>query len=110
MKIKVTSRHFKARDELVEYAENAVAELEHYYDGITRADVILSFEGSENETKVAELRIHVYDHVLSSIVKDSDFQKSIDAAVDKVLTQLKKYKDKLHDKKREHVRQKREKI
>ncbi|MCX7984756.1 MAG: ribosome-associated translation inhibitor RaiA [Bacteroidetes bacterium] len=110
MKIKVTSRHFRARDELVEYAENAVSELEHYYDGITRADVILAFEGSENEIKVAEIRIHVYDHVISSITKDKDFQKAIDAAVNKVLAQLKKFKDKLHDKKRERVRKTRDKL
>ena len=103
MKIKVTSRHFKARDELVEYAENAVAELESVYDGITRADVILSFESATNSVKVAEVSIHVYGHVLTSVVKSNDFQKSIDQAVKKVMVQLKKYKDKLHSKNRKKV-------
>lgn len=109
MKIKVTSRHFKARDELVEYAENAVADFESYYDGITRTDIILSFEGANNEVKVAEIIVHVYGQVITSIVKSPDFQKSIDQAVKKVLTQLKKYKDKLHEKKQKRVRQTRAK-
>ncbi len=109
MNIKVTSRHFRAKDELLEYAENAVESLEHYYDGITRTDVILSFEGSENEVKVAEINVKVYNQVLSSVVKTDDFQKSIDQAVKKLTVQLKKYKDKLHAKKRKVVRKTRAK-
>lgn len=105
MRIKVTSRHFKARDELVEYAENAAAELERYYDGITRTDVILFFEASDNAIKVAEIVVHVYNQVITATVKSDDFQKSIDQAVKKVLTQLKKYKEKLHGQTKKKVRQ-----
>ncbi len=104
MQIHVTSRHFKAQESLVEHAEEAVEQLTHYYDGIIKAEVILSFEKARNRVKSAEVRATVYNAVLTSIVTSDDFKKSIDSAIAKVLVQLKKYKDKLHSKDRIAVR------
>jgi ribosomal subunit interface protein len=104
MNIKVTSRHFKAHDELNEYAMRAVESLAHYYDGITRADVVLTFEKVRKSTKVAEVSVKVYKEVLTSLVKGTEFEKAIDAAVAKVRVQLTKYKEKMHKKDREKVR------
>lgn len=104
MQIHVTSRHFKAHDTIVEHAEEAVGQLTHYYDGIIKAEVILSFEKARNSVKSAEVRATVYNSVLTSVVTSDDFKKSIDSAVAKVLVQLKKYKEKLHSKDRMAVR------
>ncbi|MGB2869370.1 MAG: ribosome-associated translation inhibitor RaiA [Bacteroidota bacterium] len=110
MNIHVTSRHFKAHSSLNEYAEHAVHELLQYYDGIISADVILSYEKPRNSLKVAEISVKVYNAVLIGMAKNADFFKSIDGAVEKVLVQLKKYKDKLHAKDRKQVRRVREKV
>lgn len=109
MNTTVTSRHFKAHETLVEYADEAVAKLERYYDGILKCEVKLSFEKARNSVKVAEVILTVYKSKITALQKSDDFNKSIDGAVEKVLAQLKKYKGKLHSKDRKQVRRVQEK-
>ena len=96
MKTTVTARHFKAHETLVEYAETAVEKL--------KCEVKLSFEKAQNSVKVAEIILSVYKSKITSLQTSDDFNKSIDGAVVKVLAQLKKYKEKLHEKDRKQVR------
>jgi putative sigma-54 modulation protein len=109
MKTTVTSRHFKAHETLIEYAEAAVEKLERYYDGILKCEVKLSFEKARNSVKVAEVILSVYRSKITALQTSDDFNKSIDGAVEKVLAQVKKYKEKLHEKDRKQVRRVREK-
>jgi len=110
MTILVTSRHFKAHQSIVKYAEEAVQGLERYYDGIIRCEVILSFEKKRKSTKIAEVILSVYKHKIMAEERSDDFLKSIDAATEKTLIQLKKFKDRLHKRDRQIVRQVREKV
>lgn len=91
----VTSRHFKAHSTLTSYAEEAVNRLGKYYDGIITSNVILSYERSRDSKKRAEITVHVYNAVLAGHSSTDDFFRSIDAATEKVRTQLQKYKAKL---------------
>ena len=109
MQIHVTSRHFRAHPSLVEYAEEAVKRLTHYYDCIIKGEIILNYEKPRNSVKIAEVNVSVYNASLTSMAKSGDFFKSIDVAVEKVLVQLKKYKGKLHAKDRVAVRRVRQK-
>lgn len=109
MAITVTSRHFKAHPSLVEYAEGAVERLGRFYDGIIKGEVILEFERTHNSLKIAEFIITVYGAKLTAKHESDDFFKSMDGAVSKLETQLKKYKDRLHSKDRTTVRKAREK-
>ncbi len=109
MQIKVTARHFKAHDSLIAYTEEILEKLNHFYDGIIKADVILSFEKKPKDGKIAEITISVYGTVLTAIGKSDEYTKSIDIAVEKALVQLKKYKGKLHTKDRKEVRKARDK-
>jgi putative sigma-54 modulation protein len=110
MVIHITSRHFKAHDTLLNYTENAVQQLSHFFDGIVRADVTLSYEKTHKSTKVAEVRLSVHNAVLVGIAKTDDFVKSVDGGVNKVLAQLKRYKSKLKQKDRSRVRKVRGKV
>ncbi|MBI4429537.1 MAG: ribosome-associated translation inhibitor RaiA [Ignavibacteriales bacterium] len=110
MRIHTTSRHFKAHPTLVEYAEEAVGRLAHYYDGIIKGVIILNYEKPRNSLKIAEVNLSVHNATLTSVAKTDDFSKSIDVAVEKVLVQLKKYKAKLHSKDRIAVRRVRQKV
>jgi len=110
MRVRLTSRHFKAQDSLHEYARQAVDSLSKYYDGILSADVVLSHENSRRSLKVAELKVSVYGAVLTGIAKSDEFMKSMDQAAEKVLVQLKKYKERLHHKDRRVVRSLRLKV
>lgn len=105
MRINVTARHFRAHDSLVSYAESEVAKLGHYYDGIMKCDLILKYEKPRKSDKIAEAIVSVYGTRLAGKAQSDDFFKSIDAAIMKVLVQLKKYKAKLHAKDRKMVRQ-----
>jgi ribosomal subunit interface protein len=109
MQVKVTARHFKAHDSIIEYAEGTLEKLNRVYDGIVKADVVLSYEKKDKEDKIAEITISVYGTVLTALGKSDDFTKSIDSAVEKTLTQLKRYKEKLHEKDKKIVRNIREK-
>ena len=104
MNIKVTSRHFKSHESLTEYAQRSIEDLSHFYDGIIKADIIFSYEKSRNSIKIAELSLSVYGTVLTGIGKSEEFEKSVDLAITKLKTQLKKYKEKLHAKDRKGVR------
>lgn len=104
MNTTVTSRHFKAHETLVIYAEAAAEKLEHYYDGILKCEVKLSFEKARKSLKVAEIILSVYRTKITAMQTSDDFNKSIDGAVEKALAQLKRYKEKLHDKDRKQVR------
>jgi ribosomal subunit interface protein len=109
MNIKVTSRHFKPHDSLSEYAQGAIEELTHFYDGIIKAEVILSYEKPRNSDKIAEISLTVYGAVLTGVGKNEEFEKAVDLAIAKLKTRLKKYKEKLHAKDRKGVRKIREK-
>jgi ribosomal subunit interface protein len=109
MNIQITSRHFKSHDTLSEYAKNAIEELKHFYDGILGAEVVFSYEKTRNSVKIAEISLTVYGTVLTSIGKSETFEKSVDLAIEKSKTRLKKFKEKLHAKDRKVVRKVRSK-
>lgn len=110
MTILVTCRHFKAHESINAYAEATVGALSHFFDGIVKAEVVLSYEKSRNSVKIAEVTLSVHNAVLTGVARTNDFMKSIDGATEKVLVQLKKYKERLHARDRKAVRRIREKV
>jgi ribosomal subunit interface protein len=104
MEITITARHFKAHDTLRAYATDAISKLEQFYNGIISATMILSYEKAVNSVKTAELHIHVYGSVLKATKKSEEFEKSIDAVIEKAGRQLQKYKSKHREKAKEIIR------
>jgi putative sigma-54 modulation protein len=99
-----TARKFRARAELKTYALGAVQKLDKFYDGIVRADIILSFERTTKSVKKAEINLHVHGSVLSAQEGSEEFHKSIDLAIEKLERQLDKYKTKLRLKNKRTLR------
>lgn len=96
MKFTFTSRHFKAHDPLKEIAQNEVDRINKFYDGIIKCEVILSFEKVTNSIKIAEFIVNTNNHhTFKSREQSEDFKVSIEGAADKIISQLKKYKEKL---------------
>lgn len=92
----LTARHFKAHDNLKEYAEAEADKLRKYYEDITRCEVILSFDKPENSIKYAEIIAKTNNnHTFTSKESSNDFKLSMEVAFEKVGTQVKKFKDKL---------------
>ncbi len=94
IKINITARHFKAHETLQDFIKAEIETLAKYHEEILHADVILSFEKSNNSVKNCELMIKLKDKVLNAKEGTDDFNKSIDKAITKVKAQLLKYKDK----------------
>lgn len=110
MLTKFTARRFRARQELKEFATDAVKKLDKFYDGIFRADIILSFEGATKNIKIAEINLHVFGTMLTAREKSEDYHKSVELAVEKMNGQLAKYKSKLRAKDKNKVRSMQDKV
>jgi putative sigma-54 modulation protein len=110
MNIKFTARHFRPHAELKEHALETVKKLDKFYDGILSATVVLSFERVTNSVKRAEITLQVYGGIITATDESEDFIKSIDAASEKVILRLQKYKTKLRAKDKGKVRTIREKV
>ncbi len=107
-KVNITCRHFKAHETLHEYIKSEIEGLEKYHIDILHADVILSFEKSVNSIKNCEIILKIRDKTLTAKEDSDDFVKSIDKAIEKIKSQLLKYKDKhkaeKHDLKKEVIK------
>jgi len=110
MQIHFTARHFRAREDIKEFARDAVGKLGRLYDGIVSADVILSYERTLNSVKTAEINLHVYGTTLTGKGKSAEYAKSIDMAIQKLEVQLEKYKAKMRSKDKTKVRRLKEKV
>ena len=55
MNISITARKFKAHDTLKEFIISEVSSLEKYFEGILKADVILSYQNAKDSLKTAEI-------------------------------------------------------
>lgn len=108
IKVNITARHFKAHETLLEYVKAEIHSLDKYNEEILHADVILSFEKAVNSIKNCEIILKLKDRILTSKESSDDFTKSIDKAVDKIESQILKYKDKQkaekHDLKKEIIK------
>ncbi|MEO8210833.1 MAG: ribosome-associated translation inhibitor RaiA [bacterium] len=108
IKVNITSRHFKAHETLQEYIKNEIETLSKYHEEILHADIILSFEKSMHSVKNCEVIVKLKDRILTAKESTDDFVKSIDKSVDKIETQILKYKDKhkteKHDLKKEIIK------
>ena len=96
MQIRMTTRHYKAPNNIREYVEKKVQRLDKYFDGIIDCDVTLSYEKLD---QVAEFALNVQGQKLVVVEKSDDIYKCIDFGVDKLERQLKKYKNKLKERK-----------
>ncbi len=92
MVIEFTARHFKAPDQLRTYAENEMERLNRYYDRITQGQIILAHE---HNVYSVEINVSVPTDKLNVKESSDNITKSIDRAVDTMVTRIKKYKDKL---------------
>ncbi len=95
MQIEVTARHFKAPKELRILVEKEVRRLSKYFDGVLDCRVVLSHD---NGQEVAEIVAHSKRHQFNAIESGQKMDRVVVQAIDKLRTQLQRYKDKLIEK------------
>jgi ribosomal subunit interface protein len=98
MKISVAKRRTQSGDALQEYAIEKIEHLNHYFpDGIISVDVVLDAEkGREIVGLVAHL---IRRKIIKASAESDNLHAAIDAATEKLKTQLVRYKEQLQDKK-----------
>ena len=95
MKIKVQSIHFTADKKLLQFVEEKVDKLFLFYDQIIDSEVFLRLDKSETaENKIAEIKIYTPGKILFAKEQCKTFEEATDVAVEAVLRQIEKHKDK----------------
>lgn len=96
MRVHTESVQFKADQKLINFIEKKLDKMEHLFDRIIEAKVVLKLENSgQVKDKVVEVRLNVPGETL--IVKETKktFEASIDSAASSMKRQLIKYKERL---------------
>jgi putative sigma-54 modulation protein len=97
---KFTGRNLDITDAMKSYTEDKLSKLERFFDHIIDAKVIMSYNHTRN---VDPARVEVQVNVPSGIVRaeenGQDTYAAVDKAVDKLERQLKRFKDRLREKK-----------
>jgi len=94
MNIKITARKFKAHEALKEFIKDEISSLEKYYDNIMNAEIVLSYINQSNSIKNAEIILQIPGQTMKATNESDDFNKSVSQAVNKLKTQLKKFRSK----------------
>jgi len=95
MRINVTFRHLDASDTLREYVEQRFKKIKKYVDGPMDVDVVLSVEKFRQAVQV----VISGDGVRAAAREEqNEMRTAIDLVSDKIEKQLKKYKEKIHNK------------
>ena len=96
MNVNIQTVHFDADTKLVTYIEKKVSKLSQYHDRITKVDVFLKLDNIVHtiKDKVAEIRVLIPRHEFFVKQSSKSFEESFDCALDSVITQIKRKKEK----------------
>ena len=96
MTINIQSVHFDADKKLVEFIQERIDKLTHFYDGIITSDVTLRVDkSSDSENKVAEIKVHVAGNDLFVKKQCKSFEEAVDTSIEALKIQVKKHKEKI---------------
>lgn len=96
MKVMISSLHFKADVKLENFVREKVTKVSNLFDGVISSDVILKLDqSSNNENKIAEIRINIPGNDLFAKKQAKSFEEAIDSAVDALKKQIKRRKEKV---------------
>ncbi len=96
MQVKVTFRSADARDDVKAHAEDRVEKIKKFMTTPIQVNFILS---KDKMNHMSELTVSGDGAHLTSSVKAGDYFAAIDESIEKMVTQLKKHKEKMKDRK-----------
>lgn len=96
MNLKIQAVHFDADTKLISYVEKKIPKLSQFYDRITRVDVFLKLDNVVHniKDKVAEIRVMIPGHEFFVKHTSKSFEESFDGAMDAVISQIRRKKEK----------------
>ncbi len=105
MEVHITARKVRLHSTVKEHAIEEINKLSNHFDGILRCNATFSLEGSDNNSKIVDMSLHLYRHDIVATEKSDNFFKSIDQAILKLEKQLSKIKSKVREKNKKQVRE-----
>jgi ribosomal subunit interface protein len=93
LNIEFTARHFRAPENLKDYALNEIERISRVYNRATQCQIILF---RENDMYTTELNLSIPSRKLNVKETSDNVTKSIDRAVDKMVARVNKIKNKFH--------------
>jgi putative sigma-54 modulation protein len=94
MNLNISGHHVEITHSLRQFVKSKFQRLERHFDQLIDTDVILHVEKIRHR---AEARLHVSGGTLFAEAEADDMYKSIDALIDKLDTQVRKFKEKRAD-------------
>ena len=96
MTINIQSVHFDADKKLIDFINDKVKKLNTYYEGIITSEVTLKLDkSSNNENKIAEIKMNSRGHEFFAKKQCASFEEATDLSCDALKSQLKKHKEKI---------------
>jgi putative sigma-54 modulation protein len=97
MNINIQTVHFDADSKLVEHIKTKCPKITQFHDRVTKVDVYLKLDNIVHniKDKVAEIKVLIPGHEFFVKHSSKSFEESFDAALDAVITQIKRKKEKL---------------
>ena len=96
MTVNIQTVRFDADAKLIDYVKQRVQKLLGFHDRIMKVDVYLKLDNVVHniKDKVAEIKVHVPRQQLFVKQTSKSFEQSFDEALDSLITQLKRKKEK----------------
>lgn len=95
MKLKVQSIHFDADQKLLNFIHEKVNKISHLHDDIISGEVFLKLEKKNvPENKITEIKLQVPGKILFAKEQCHSFEAATDLAIESLLKQVKKQKEK----------------
>lgn len=95
MNVNIQSVHFDADRRLLDYIHEKLQKINLFNDRIIRVNVFLKLDNVVHaiKDKIAEIRVHVPRHNFFVKSTSKSFEESFDDALDSLITQIKKNKE-----------------
>lgn len=95
MKVKVQSIHFDADRKLLQFVEDKVDKLSHFYEAIIESEVFLRIDKDDGKgNKIAEIKISAPGKTLFAREQCKTFEEATDHAVEAMRRQITRHKEK----------------
>ena len=98
MNVNIQTVHFDADGKLMDHVTSKLKKLSTFHDRIIEVDVFLKLDNVVHniKDKIAEIRVHVPRQRLFVKASSKSFEESFDAAMESLVNQIKRKKDKLY--------------
>ena len=96
MNVNIQTVHFDADEKLMEYIRKKIDKLTNFNDRIVQVNVFLKLDNVVHaiKDKIAEIRVHIPRHQFFVKSTSKSFEDSFDDALESMITQIKKNKEK----------------